>query len=94
LNLNEHVNAYQGGFFGSRDGRSRYQEMPKDATMVHELFHHFQDVTQTKSVDSRARELDAWSFENAYRREAGLPSRDCYFKCNPRDLEDGDDPTP
>jgi hypothetical protein len=72
---------WQGGFFNP-GGRSRQQQEQPDAVLAHELFHGYMSATrQDESMSRRQKEKAAWDFENIYRRQAGLPSRDCYFKC-------------
>lgn len=69
------------GYGGSPGGPSMYGHQDPGAVLAHELFHMHGRVVGTHSNNSDLEETRAWKFENTYRSEAGLPSRDCYFRC-------------
>ena len=74
-------NIWQGGSFNP-GGRSKLKREQADAVLAHELFHGYDHATGVSDMLTNDQmELRAWRFENVYRREAGLPSRDCYFQC-------------
>ena len=69
------------GQFSTFGGSSLQPDRP-DAALAHELYHGFEYAVGLAPVrDNDAHEQAAWRFENVYRRQAGLPSRDCYDKC-------------
>jgi hypothetical protein len=66
---------------GGTTGISRSQKEALDTAVVHELYHGW-EIQHGHWGGGEWREVRATRFENLYRREAGLLSRDCYFLCD------------
>jgi hypothetical protein len=66
---------------GGSTGTSRSQKETLETAIAHEVYHGW-EVQHGHWGGGEWREVRATRFENLYRREAGLPSRDCYFLCD------------
>jgi hypothetical protein len=68
---------------GGKQGHSHEADEDLAAGLVHELFHGWEIQTghYSPANNNYLSEVRAVGFENAFRAQAGMPSRDCYFIC-------------